>query len=98
MATANPSTPTDDRPRPSPTHRSDPESGRSLALPAIEVHDHPLTRALQAAAFWAAVVLPFVSLAVLLGPGVHTGTEAAALGGLLVCNVAAVLGGHGYHA
>lgn len=47
----------------------------------------------RAAAFWAAVVLPFLSVA-LVAMGVET--DSAKLGSLLAANVVALLVGHGY--
>ena len=49
----------------------------------------------RAAAFWAAVVLPFCSLALVLGL-VEFGQARVGLGSLLAANVAALLLGHGY--
>ena len=49
----------------------------------------------RAAAFWAAVLLPFCSLALLFGV-VELETSAVGLGSLLAANVAALLVGHGY--
>lgn len=47
----------------------------------------------RAAAFWAAIVLPFLSVA-LVATGI--GTDPSTLGSLLTANVAALLVGHGY--
>jgi hypothetical protein len=47
----------------------------------------------RAAAFWAAIVLPFLSVA-LVATGVAT--DSPTLGSLLAANVAALLVGHGY--
>ena len=49
----------------------------------------------KAAAFWAAVLLPFCTLALLAG-GLETGTDYATLASLLVGNVVALVVGHDY--
>ena len=49
----------------------------------------------KAVAFWAAVVLPFCSLA-LLASGLETGLDYATLVGLLTGNVVALVVGHDY--
>lgn len=86
MATANPFTPTDDRA---------PATGGVDALGELAVRaGHPLTTALQATAFWAAVLLPFVALVLVFGPGV----DPATLSGVLAANGLALVGGHGHHA
>lgn len=63
--------------------RNAPRSGSSL--PA----------AIKAGAFWAAVLLPFCSLALLLG-GLDTPTEYVVFVGLVVTNVLALIAGHDY--
>lgn len=54
-----------------------------------------LPTALKAAAFWAAVILPFVALG-LLASGLETSTEYVLLVGLLLVNVFALVVGHDY--
>jgi hypothetical protein len=49
----------------------------------------------RAVAFWAAVVLPFCTLALLAG-GLETALDYAGLVGLLTANVVALVVGHGY--
>lgn len=48
----------------------------------------------RAVAFWAAIVLPFLSIAVVT---VGNWTEPASFGTLLAANAVAFLVGHGYH-
>lgn len=60
-------------------------SSRVSALPAV----------VRAGAFWAAVVLPFVTLA-FLASGLHSTGDFLVLGALLVANVVSLVLGHGY--
>ena len=54
-----------------------------------------LPEPLRAAAFWAAVLLPLCSLA-LVFVGIETTTEYLLFGALVAANVAALIVGHGY--
>jgi hypothetical protein len=70
--------------------------------PSTSTNDHGVTPTggsvptpVKAGAFWAAVLLPFCSLA-LLANGLETNVDYAALAALLAGNVVALLVGHGY--
>lgn len=67
---------------------------RSVVPAGVSVVTY-LRRPLQAGAFWAAVLLPFLTLG-LLASGVESTYEQLALVGLLAANVVALLVGHGY--
>lgn len=67
-----------------PTNERGPaRSGSSLPAP------------IKAGAFWSAVLLPFCSLALLIG-GLGTPLEYVAFVALVVANVLALIAGHGY--
>ncbi|MFW6384616.1 MAG: hypothetical protein ACOCY7_00585 [Halodesulfurarchaeum sp.] len=68
------------------------ESGR---LDGVRVSDF-LLRPLEAAGFWAAVVLPFVYVPIILA-GPDTPSNRAAVGLLLAAHVVALIVGHRHH-
>lgn len=55
-----------------------------------------LRRPVEALAFWAAIVLPFVYLPLLVG-GFETTTDLLLFAGLIVANVVALLVGHDHN-
>lgn len=55
-----------------------------------------LLNPVEAAAFWSAVVLPFLHVPLLLS-GLNSGSEVVAFGLLLVLNVVAIVLGHSHH-
>lgn len=55
----------------------------------------PIPSPLKAGAFWAAVLLPFVTLAFVFA-GIVTTTDYASLGALVTANVLALVIGHDY--
>ena len=71
--------------------------------PSTSTNDHGVLPAeesavptpVKAGAFWAAVILPFCSLA-LLASGLETGVDYATLVALLAGNVVALVVGHDY--
>lgn len=62
--------------------------------PSLSTLGAYVRRPLEATAFWTAVVLPFLYLPLLAGG--FTGNDPYAFAALLVVNLVALLGGHGY--
>lgn len=70
--------------------------------PSTSTNDHgvvatgwPVPAAVKAGAFWAAVILPFCTLALLFS-GLDSGIDYVTLASLLVGNVVALVVGHDY--
>ena len=67
----------------------------TIAAVADLYRDHALTTPLEVGGFWAAVVLPFLYLPMLLA-GISSQGELITFLGLLALNLAALLAGHGH--
>jgi hypothetical protein len=76
------------RPLPEPASGTDAQSALGVARDAA-------SDSLEAGAFWAAIALPFVHTP-LLATGIDTTGTLGAYVALLLCNVVALVAGHGY--
>lgn len=81
----------------SPADAGEATAGRhKLSALFDRYHEHTFTTPVEIAGFWAAVVLPFLYLPLLV-TGITSEAELITFLGLLALNVAALLAGHGHN-